>query len=430
MNRVAEGALQRVASTEGPRPENEAPHPAEAASEQEPPQAHLVVRRLGEFDPEPLRPMFGGRLLQGKIAAIAGNAGIGKSYLTAVLATHVSRGWPLPGDDSPTGPADVLIASYEDDPGDTLRPRLDALGADVNRVHVIEGAYDGESSTVQPFGTDHIPHLSQQLNGLPEAKLLIIDPVSAWVGDIDEHRNNEVRNAVEGLRNLVASRDLAAVIVTHLRKAGADNALHRISGSGAYGQLVRSVVLAATDPDSDDESCALAHIKHNLTGRAPTLGYRVDANGFHWLGERDDIDGERLVGHDRDDERSARSEAEEFLLGELDNGARPAKEIQAEARQVGIAEQTLKRAKRKLGVRSDKDGMEGGWRWSLPEGGQKGAKGTEWTPSDPFGADVDPFGDASGESPCPRCGQPRFTAGPPDTLCADCYTREEAMQPL
>ena len=343
----------------------------EADDQAEPEVGRLLVRRAIDVPPETIRPFFGGRLLLGKLTAIAGDGGIGKSYLTTAIAANVSRGWPLPGDDEPFGPADVALASFEDGAGDTIRPRLDLLGADLERVHIIEGvAAEGAHG---PFTADSVAALGAYLAEHPEVRLLVIDPVSAWVGAVDEHRNNEVRGALEGLRVLADRHDLAVVLVMHLTKASAGKALHRLSGSGAYGQLVRSALLAAIDPD-DDARAAVAHIKHNLTGRQPTLGYQVNAEGFFWLGERDDLDGEQLAGHDTDGERSARDEAEDFLVQTLADGPRNAADVVAEAKSTGISERTLRTVKRRLGVASSKAGMGGGWQWSLPEGGTKAAK--------------------------------------------------------
>ncbi len=370
----------------------------EADDQAEPEVGRLLVRRAIDVPPETIRPIFGGRLLLGKLTAIAGDGGIGKSYLTTAIAANVSRGWPLPGDAEPFGPADVALASFEDGAGDTIRPRLDLLGADLERVHLIEGvAAEGAHG---PFTADSVAALGAYLAEHPEVRLLVIDPVSAWVGAVDEHRNNEVRGALEGLRVLADRHDLAVMLVMHLTKASAGKALHRLSGSGAYGQLVRSALLAAIDPD-DDAKAAVAHIKHNLTGRQPTLGYQVDAGGFFWLGERDDLDGEQLAGHDTDGERSGRDEAESFLVDMLADGPMPAKEVRRLAEEAGVAERTLMRAKKRLGVQSTKAGLAGAWSWSLPEGcskDAKDAKGRAWQPSASFEAPGSLRDDDDGDS--------------------------------
>jgi hypothetical protein len=63
-------------------------------------------------------------------------------------------------------------------------------------------------------------------------------------------------------------------------------------------------------------------------------------------------------------------EAEAFLNGLLADGPVPSKTVASEAEEVGLASATLRRAKANLGIKSYKDGMEGGWFCALPEAAQ------------------------------------------------------------
>ncbi|WP_165491819.1 AAA family ATPase [Egibacter rhizosphaerae] len=325
-----------------------------------------MTRRLADVPREEIQPLFGGRLLLGKLSALAGIGGVGKSYLSAALAASVSRGDPLPGDEHSGGPAGVLLASFEDEAADTLRPRLEDLGADLTRVSVIDGICD-QRGKVAPFTSADAAALSAEIQARGDVRLVIVDPVGGWLAPgVDEYRGSEVRSALEGLRQVAAEHQVAVLLVMHVRKAEADVALHRITGSAAFGQLVRSVLFAGTDPD-DNQLAAVAHVKANLTGTAPTLNYQIEEHGqFAWLHERPDLDGERLAGRTPDEEHGARGEAETFLAATLEPGPRPAREIIAEASTAGIAERTLKRAKKRLDVRSNKHGPDGTWSWSLP----------------------------------------------------------------
>jgi hypothetical protein len=384
--RTIGSGLQAGAETPRSAPQHPPSHldripPRSEAAEQEPSETvtegsdaeqtlGLVIRTMSNVPREDIRPRFGGRLLYGKLGALGGNAGVGKSYLSAVIAAAESQGWKLPGDDHAPPPADVLIASYEDDAGDTIGPRLDALGADSKRIHVIEGVRDSEDR-MRPFGASDVSHLETALDSLRDVRLVIVDPVSAFVGSgIDEHRGNEVRGALEGLRRLAAERRVAVLIVMHTRKSSADNALQRLAGSGAYGQLIRTAMFAAHDPD-DPSRCAVAHIKHNVTGKAPTLGYKVAEEGFFWLGERTDLDGEWLAGH-VDDERSAVDEAGSWLLAYLAEGERPSSEGLEAAAKAGHSERTLRRALRQERIVSKRKtdpntGRVTGHVWRLPD---------------------------------------------------------------
>src|SRR5262249_39274892 len=78
---------------------------------------------------EPITWLWPGRIARGKLSLIAGDPGLGKSVLTTALASVVSRGskWP---DGTACEPGSVIFLSAEDDLADTIRPRLDAAGAD------------------------------------------------------------------------------------------------------------------------------------------------------------------------------------------------------------------------------------------------------------------------------------------------------------
>lgn len=267
-----------------------------------------------------------------------------------------------------TDPGDVVIASFEDDAADTLRPRAELQGADLRRVHNIEGV-KGEDGKMRPFCPADVDRLEALIAVLPRPRLLIIDPVGGWVGaSVDTYRDNEVRAALEGLRVMAARYRLAVLLVMHLRKAAAHNALARLSGSGAYGQLVRSALLVGRHPD-DETMCALAHVKHNLAPKQPTLGYRIDDEGLRWTGVLDGIDGERLVGHESDDGHTERLEAKEWLQELLDaEGEVEAEEVKRLAKRAGISsETTLHRARRDIKAHSYRKGFGKGavyW-WSL-----------------------------------------------------------------
>jgi RecA-family ATPase len=97
----------------------------------------LLVTTLSGVEPEEVNWLWPGRIPRGKTTLLAGDAGLGKSYLSLDIAARVSTGgtWPDGGD---VAEGDVLIVTAEDGLADTVRPRLDNLGADVSRVHHID----------------------------------------------------------------------------------------------------------------------------------------------------------------------------------------------------------------------------------------------------------------------------------------------------
>jgi putative DNA primase/helicase len=323
----------------------------------------LAVRKVSEITPTVVRWFWDARIAYGKLNVLGGPPGVGKSYLTCALATAASRGRELPGDPRlDARPERVVLLSYEDDPEDTIRPRLDLLGADLDRIEVVEGVdADGRRGS---FGPEAVPILAAHIGAGPPVGLVVVDPVSAFIGaGTDEYRGNEVRAALEELRLLAQRHRVAVLLLMHTRKAQADTALNRLSGSSAYGQLIRSGLMAGPIPDDPNGWHALAHVKHNLSAKQPTLAYSVGEDGLAWHGEVD-LDGEEVAGNADGGDRSAGEEAAEFLLEVLADGPVTAKQVLAEARQAGIAERTLKRAKSRLRVASIKQADR--WTWELP----------------------------------------------------------------
>lgn len=373
----------------------------------------LAVRRASQIVPTVVRWLWTFRVALGKLNILGGAPGLGKSYIATYLAAAVSRADGLPDDDRRDAvPGSVLILSYEDDPEDTLRPRLDLAGADLDRVHVIEGVNDGTRQ--RALGPDDVALIASYARELGDVQLVIVDPVSAFVGaGTDEHRGNEIRAALEDLRTLAQREGFAVLLVMHTRKAGADTALNRLAGSQAYGALVRSALMVAPVADDEQGRCALAHVKHNLAAKQPTLAYTVADDGLTWHGHIE-VDESEVAGNPAtEDGQGGRQEAAAFLRDVLADGPVPAREVQDQAKDAGIAPRTLSRAKSSIGVLSARDGRH--WAWSLPS--------VPTTPPSTPGTRGDVGLHRTGGRDCVGgCGQPADTF-PPDgsAWCAGCF---------
>jgi hypothetical protein len=320
-----------------------------------------------------------GRVPVGQVTVVAGIGGVGKSQWTCLLAARVSR-----GELGQRGA--VLIATAEDDPSTTVRPRLEAVEADLELVRFLtiktgEGDEDGIAIP------DDVAQLEETVGELG-ARLVVIDPLVAHLpGEIDSHRDQSVRRALAPLYRLAKNTGCAVVVVLHLNKSTGLAPLMRLGASVAFGNAARSVLLLDRDPDDREgergDRRVLAHIKCNVAPHAPSLLYRVasivlpaegsaplvETSRLELLGESEH-DGRALLRVGDEEERSAVEEAEEFLRGELpaDGSRRLAEEILRDARKLGISEPTLRRARRRLGVESEKTGFTRGWEWWLPEG--------------------------------------------------------------
>jgi hypothetical protein len=315
-----------------------------------------------------------GRVPLRMVTVLAGVGGLGKSQLACLWASR--------------NPGVTLIATAEDSPSTTVRPRLEAVEADLGRVQFVSIQCDDgiEDGLTIPDDMDELERLVAEV----EARLVIVDPLVAHLPmHIDSHKDQSVRRALAPLYRLAESRACAVVGLLHLNKSQGLAPLMRLSGSGAFGNAARSVLLFDRDPgDPDgDEGVqrVLAHIKCNVAPQAPSLAYKVEpillpatdddpeveTSRLELLGESS-YNGRTLLTMASDEERSALADAEEFLRAELGDGTpEQGKRVLVEdlfkvARRVGIADRTLQRARRNIGARTEKAGFTRGWEWWLP----------------------------------------------------------------
>ncbi len=327
------------------------------------------TRRFADIQPQQIRWLWPTRIALGKLTLIAGDPGLGKSMLSASLATHVTTGRPWPDGAACEHAGDVVLVSAEDDPADTLRPRLDAAGADVARVHLLdfveEATEDGTER--RSFSLEDIEALDGLLAEI-DARLVVIDPVSAYLGGTDSHKNADVRALLAPLAEMAARRGVAVVGITHLNKGGGA-AMYRAMGSLAFVAAARAAYLVAKDPDDPDRRLMLP-IKNNVGDDRTGLAYAI-AEGVNGaplvVWERDVIQTSADEALMPEDDRSELEEAEHFLLEILKHGPKPSREVLKEAKDAGISERTLNQAKAKLKVKSVKQEGSGRWCWRLSE---------------------------------------------------------------
>jgi hypothetical protein len=290
-----------------------------------------------------------------------GDPGCGKSFATLAIAQAVTCGTALPDGDSQP-PASVLLWNAEDGIADTIRPRAETLGVDLDRLHVIDGELD-EEGRLGPFGMGSVELLAARISELGDVGLVIIDPIAALLAGVDAHRDSEVRSTLQPLVELTRRTGVAILAVMHLRKGEAERALYRVGGSIGFVGLARSVMLAAVDPV--DGRRAIAPLKCNLAAAPAPIEYRIDAEGKFWWGQTsDELSAEHLLRSVHESHGGSMKQAEDFLREMLCSGPVASVEIEAERQQRGIGERTLKRARQNLGIIPEKFG--GRWTMRLP----------------------------------------------------------------
>ncbi len=366
----------RKTKTPTPKPADDKPNTSGLKTEKQretkaKPQA--LITRLSDVTPQDVSWLWHPYIPLGKLTLLEGDPGLGKTFISLTLAAAITRGWPLlsqtgaPGND--LEPADVLYMSAEDGLADTLRPRLDAADADVSRVHALTGwrLDDGNEGVEGAVSLGDIPILEQALSAV-KPKLIIIDPLQAYLGaKVDMHRANEVRPLLSALGNLAEKHECAVICIRHLSKAMSPKAIYSGMGSIDFAAAARSIL---TVGEHDGERL-LAHVKSSLAPQGKSIRYELRDGSLNWLGISD-VTAEELSGPQIQsaEGESTVDNAVTFLQDFLDDGAQPASAAFRAAKQEGISERTLKRAKSQLEVKSQRisagnDGA-GKWSWSLP----------------------------------------------------------------
>jgi putative DNA primase/helicase len=342
-----------------------------------------VLVCLADVEPVAIDWLWPKKLPLGRITLLAGRPGGGKSIATCDMTARVTTGSPWPdGSDCPIG--SVILITAEDDPGDTIRPRLDAHYADVRRVHLLTMVRrfdeNGKPHEIM-FTLENVAALETALKAHPDCKLVVIDPIGSFLGgSTDAHRDNEVRSVLAPVAKLAATHGFALLIVCHTRKATSNAADDLVMGSRAFTGIARVVLHLSRDPQNKARRLLLPG-KNNLAPEGDGLAFTIagDPPAVQW--ERDPVAmsaDEALAvenaGGNVDESRpgpepAARNAAMEWLADLLAAGEVEASKVQAEAKAAGMNYRTVQRAADALGVRRDKNKYHGGWQWRFPKPG-------------------------------------------------------------
>ncbi|CBJ38920.1 putative TOPRIM domain protein [Ralstonia solanacearum CMR15] len=349
---------------------------AERIRKPEPVRDGVILVNGADLKPQPVRWLWRDWLALGKLHILAGAPGQGKTTIALAFAATVTSGgrWP---DGSRCEPGNVLVWSGEDDPADTLLPRLLAAGGDRGRVYFVSGSrVNGELESFDP--ARDMATLQAEAERIGNVRLLIVDPVVSAVAG-DSHKNTETRRALQPLVDLAASMGAAVVGITHFSKGGQGaDPTQRVVGSVAFTAVARVVLVAAKVKSEDGEDRRiLARSKSNIGPDEGGFEYRLEqseplpdilASYIAWGASVAGTARELLTDPEEQDdgEVSAKDAASEFLHEVLGDDVVPMKAIEAEAKEAGIAWRTVRRAADAMGVKSRK-GEGGKWYWSLPK---------------------------------------------------------------
>jgi len=392
-----------------------------------------VLVRASDVGREPLAWLWPGRVPGSKVTLVAGDPGLGKSLVALDIAARVTRGLPWPDmgkGDAGRGARDegkieenkmglvapasglvppasglvplasglvapasglaplasglaplgrVVLLSTQDNVADTIRPRLEAAGADLNRVVILQavrgGGDDPARSAERPFSMARdLPVLERALAETGDVRLIIVDPLSAYLGVADSQRAGEVRGLLTLLRGVAERWQCAVLAITHLNKNVGTQVMYRATGSLALVAAVRAVWAVARDPEQPGRHLLLP-VKCNLARRVDGLAYRIAESptvpgtpAVAW--EREPVRGpmdDGLLG-DSPAGRLVQTEREEvagWLRHILTKGAMSVINIRYFAREAGYSWGTVKRAKLELPITHGPTDFGGPWKWKL-----------------------------------------------------------------
>lgn len=345
----------------------------------------VVTTRLSQVTAKPILWLWDQKLACGKVSIIVGNPGLGKSQLCASLSAVVTTGgkWPVDRTTAPKG--SVILLSAEDDPEDTIRPRMEAAGADLDKIHIlsaIKTQNQRNEAVTRGFSlAQDVSRLAILMQEIGDVRLVIIDPISAYMGDADSHNNAEVRSLLAPLQAIAAKTGAAILTVSHLNKSQGQEALLKTQGSVGFVAAARAVWGVAKDKDNPSRRLFMP-LKNNLGTDETGLAYSIESfqlidsdppihtSRLMWETAPVNLTAEEVFSSHSDEDKSAVGDAEDFLKDALSMGWTSTKELQNNARKAGIPWITVTRAKAKIRAKATRLGglgSSGAWGWQLPD---------------------------------------------------------------
>jgi hypothetical protein len=359
-----------VASSNGTRPQQR------RASRQERARA-VGLTPASDISPRRVRWLWKHWIPLRGLTVVAGEPGLGKSTMTnAHLVARITRG--LLDGEMYGEPADVLIASAEDDWETVIKPRLMAAGADLHRAHRVDVTGEDGAPALLTL-PDDVALLDEAIERLHlegrTVGMVVVDPIGAFLADgTDSHKDSHVRRALAPLADLAVRRDLVVLCVAHVNKDSSQRLLQRVNGAQAFGAAPRSVIGFARDPDDPDEDQGrervIVHAKSNWGQYATSLAARIESRpvdtldgptevGYLLVTGESSVTAGDLQANGLDDDATS---IEEEILQELAGGAKPSREVKAALTgRAGCSSKTITRAAKRLEASGELTIEQGGF---------------------------------------------------------------------
>ena len=326
--------------------------------------AELKIIRMSDIQPEQTDWLWKPYIPQGAITLLQGDGGLGKTYLSLLIASAVSLGEPIVEGEITEGkrqmhrtnpvPTAVIIQNGEDSYTRTIKPRLEGLGANCEIIYSID-----EDDKPVSFDDERIEQTITHTN----ASLIVLDPLQAFFGKSNMNAAGSVRPIMKNLGKVAERTGCAILLVGHLGKRKGKGQYRGLGSVDIYA-VARSVLTVGTVGEETGLR-AMVHNKSNLAPSGVALSYTLDPdNGFCWRGEIEITLEQLLEGKGNGQTESQLNRAKVFIEDTLRHGPVPSADILEMAEEQDIAKKTLHRAKELMGVISTKP--NGVWCWELP----------------------------------------------------------------
>jgi putative DNA primase/helicase len=341
----------------------------------------LKVSRISLVIAKPIRPLWPGCLYHGKVTVLAGIPGDGKSLSALDIIARISSGGDWPVGDGKFLAATALLLTAEDDPADTIRPRLDQAGANTDLVELIEGVHHVDEQGVRSLDlvslVNDLPTIERRIIEI-NAAILAIDPLTSFA-DSDTNKTADMRRLLDGLAQMAARTDVAVLVITHLNKrSDARKAMQMIAGSHVIVAAVRVVLVTARDPNDKTRRLVLP-IKSNIGPDGAGFAFRVVAKPHPVCGEIPTVEWEpEHVGDMSADDvlidSTPRAQAAvekstevcDWLRDLLKAAPVEARVMWSKAKEKNYGDRRVRSALKMLKATCEVLGFQGNWHYSLP----------------------------------------------------------------
>jgi len=234
------------------------------------------IRPACEFAPEVAEYLAEPYLPRGMISILGGVSGAGKTSLALDICARLTR----------EKTCTVIYLTAENDPNKVLRPRAEAMGADLQRLYFQEGAS-------YAMGDEELYNLCRAIR--PD--LLVFDPIQSYLGQgVQMNRAEQVRPLLDSLSALAKELDMAVLLISHMSKPGPGvcSALDRLLGSSDFRNAARSILIAGRDPENPDTR-VFAHAKNSLGIPGESQKYHICAGGTVAYDGPCDLTADRII---------------------------------------------------------------------------------------------------------------------------------------